>query len=146
MPLDEPVAAPRAAVVLTDDPGLLGQARAAFDFRYIAAAIRSNLLLIAAIISASVAVAVIATMLDTPRYTARATVKIDDSVNRVLKNDEQSDSDMGASYDTDRNLKTQIDILKSRGLAQRVGQRMKLSGNPQFFASQEAPMPAAGAR
>ena len=145
MPLDEPVAAPRAAVVLTDDPGLLGQARAAFDFRYIAAAIRSNLLLIAAIISASVAVAVIATMLDTPRYTARATVKIDDSVNRVLKNDEQSDSDMGASYDTDRNLKTQIDILKSRGLAQRVGQRMKLSGNPQFFASQEAPMPAAGA-
>ncbi len=145
MPLDEPVPAPRAAVVLTDDPGLLGQARAAFDFRYIAAAIRSNLLLIAAIISASVAIAVIATMLDTPRFTAKATVQINDSVNRVLKNDDQAESEIGASYDTDRNLKTQIDILKSRGLAQRVSQKLKLAGNPQFFASQELQAPAAGA-
>ncbi len=138
MNLNEPVAARSAPVDPVDDHGGFGQTRSTFDFRYIMAAIRSNLLLIAAIISASIAVAVIITMLDTPRYTAKATVQINDSVSRVLKGDDpQADSEMGG-YDTDRNLKTQIDILKSRGLAQRVAQKLKLAGNPQFFASQEA--------
>ncbi|MES2491764.1 MAG: polysaccharide biosynthesis tyrosine autokinase [Pseudomonadota bacterium] len=142
--MNEPASARGGPVDLIDDNGGFAQARAAFDFRYILAAVRSNLLLIAAIISAAVAVAVIVTMLDTPRYTAKATIQINDSVSRVLKADDQdSDPEMGG-YDTDRNLKTQIDILKSRGLAQRVAQKLRLAGNAQFFVSQEAQKPAAG--
>jgi len=146
VPYEEPVFSPRPPVEAADDAALFGQARSAFDFRYVAAAVRANLLLIAAIIAAAVAVAVIATMLQTPRYTASATVQINDTVNRVLKNDadDSQQSDMGG-WDTDRNLKTQVDILKSRGLAQRVAQKLNLASNAAFWASQELPAPPAGA-
>ena len=142
---DEPLFPPRLTGDAGDDLTGFGQARSTFDFRYIAAAVRANMLLIAAIISAAIAVAVIATMLQTPRYTARTTVQINDSVGRVLRNDEDSQSaDMGG-YDTDRNLKTQTEILKSRGLAQRLVQKLNLASNPAFFASQEAAAPPPGA-
>ncbi len=126
-----------------DDHILAVRQRSALDFRYIVAAVRSSLLLIAAIIAAAVALAVIATMLQTPRYSARTTVQINDTVNRVLKdNDDSQTADM-SGWDTDRNLKTQVDIIKSRGLAQRVVQKLNLASNAAFFASQEAePAPA----
>jgi len=132
----------RSAADPGDDPAAFDQARPALDFRYIAAAVRANLLLIAGIVAAAIAVAVIATMLQTPRYTARATVQINDTVNRVLKDDESTQSSDMGGWDTDRNLKTQVDILKSRGLALRVVQKLNLAANPAFFASQETGAPA----
>jgi capsular exopolysaccharide synthesis family protein len=143
---DEAVLPARAAAAADlDENGGFGQARSTFDLRYIAAAIRANLLLIAAIVAACVAVAVIATMLQTPRYTASATVQITDSVNRVLSKDEEDASSAEMSgFDTDRNLKTQVEILKSRGLAQRIVQKLNLASNPAFFASQEVPPPSGG--
>ena len=142
VPYEEPVFSPHASANPVDNAALFDQARSAFDFRYVAAAVRANLLLIAAIIAGAVAVAVIATMLQTPRYTASTTVQINDTVNRVLKNDaDDQQSDMGG-WDTDRNLKTQVDILKSRGLAQRVAQKLNLASNAAFWASQELPAPS----
>ncbi len=128
-----------------DDQGVLGAAKTTFDFRYIAAAIRSNMWLIAAIIAGTLAVALIATLLQTPRYTASSTIQINDSSGRILA-DQGDDSDvLGAgNYDTDRFLKTQVDVLQSRGLALRVAQKLKLIGNPHFYASQEVPAPEAG--
>lgn len=138
---DDPALPARGSADLNDDQGVFGQAKSTFDVRYIAAAIRSNLLLIGAIIAAAIAIAVIATMLQTPRYTAKTTVQISDSVNRVLDSEAEAEqSSLG--YDTDRNLKTQVEILKSRGLAQRVVQKLNLAANPQFFASQEVPPPS----
>lgn len=137
---DEPVSR-RIPADFADDQASLNLPQSSFDFRYVAAAVRANLLLIAGIVAAAIAVAVIATMLQTPRYTASTTVQINDSVNRVLAKDEDTQaSDMGG-YDTDRNLKTQVDILKSRGLAQRLVQKLNLAGNPAFFQSQEVPAP-----
>ncbi len=136
MPVDMPVDT-------SDDHQALGNNRSAFDFRYIVAAVRANLYLILAIIVAAIAMAVIATMLQTPRYSATTTVQINETVNRVFKNDDSQTADMGG-YDTDRNLKTQTDILKSRGLALRIVQKLNLATNPAFFASQEAQAPASG--
>ena len=136
---EEP-ASPRGDGNLADEQGLQGQ-RSAFDIRYIAAAVRSNLLLIGAIIAAAVAIAVIATMLQTPRYTAKTTVQISDNVNRVLDNEAETEN-TSSGYDTNRNLTTQVEILKSRGLAQRVVQKLNLAANPQFFASQEVTPPS----
>lgn len=141
-PLDEHITPARPHVDPTEAHAALGQARPAFDFRYIVAAVRSNLLLIAAIIAGAVAVAVIATMLETPRYTAATTIQINDSTNRVLKNQDDDTGQDGPSWDTDRNLKTQSEILKSRGLALRVAQKLNLAGNPQFYASQELTPPS----
>jgi capsular exopolysaccharide synthesis family protein len=141
VPYDES-ASRLSAQQFDNDDGQFGQPASPFDVRYILSAIRANLLLIAGIVAAAVAVAVIATMLQTPRYTATATVQINDSVNRVLKNDEDDSAAEMGGWDTDRNIKTQVDILKSRGLAQRVVQKLNLASNPAFFASQEMAAPA----
>ena len=129
-----------------DEHELFGPARASFDLRYVVAAIRSNLWLIAAIIGAAFALALVATLLQTKRYTASTTIQINDSSGRILGNqDNPGDEQVNGYYDTDRFLKTQTDILKSRGLAQRVAQKLKLTGDPAFFRSQEIPEPSATA-
>jgi capsular exopolysaccharide synthesis family protein len=118
--------------------------RGAFDFRYIAATIRSNLWLILAIIIGTIAIAVVATVLQTPRYTATTTIQINSSTDQILgdKQDNPVSSEM-SGYDTERFFQTQIDILKSRAVALRVAQALRVVGNQKFFASQEVrPFPA----
>ena len=119
-----------------------GNGRSAFDFRYITAAIRSNLLLILLIVAAFVGIAVVATMLDTPRYTATATVQINDTTTRVLgQQQEDTQQEMMGGLDTDRFLKTQIEVLQSRGLAMKIVQKLRLADDQRFFASQEVALP-----
>ena len=128
-----------------DEPEAFRQpARGAIDFRYIAAAIRSNMLLIIAIIVASVAAAVVLTLLDTPRYTAASTIQINDASDRVIGENDDTTATATNFYDTDRFLKTQTDVLRSRGLATRVAQKLKLYDNPAFYTGMEAAVPAAG--
>lgn len=133
--------------VLFDDLPDPRATRAAFDIRYIIAAIRSNVWLIGAIILGLLAAALAYTMLQTPRYTASATVQINDASARVLGRDQDLEDDSMSTnlYDTDRFLKTQIDILKSKGLALRVAQRLKLIGNRDFHVAQGVGAPEASA-
>ncbi len=142
-PFDDPVRSAQSTIDLTGDQPAFAMAQGGFDFRYIAAAIRSNFLLISAIIAASLAIAVIATMLDTPRYTAATKIQINDASDRVL-NDQQETTNAFDGYDTDRFLRTQVDVLRSRGLATRVAQKLKLIGNARFYQSQEVIPPPAG--
>lgn len=143
MPLSQAAVAAQTA---TPQPSILqaGGDRSTFDFRYITAAIRSNLLLIVLMIAAFVGIAVVVTMLDTPRFTATATVQINDTTSRVLgqQQEDQQQAMMGG-LDTDRFLKTQIEVLQSRGLAQKIVQKLKLADDQRFFASQELELPKA---
>lgn len=128
-----------------DDQGLFGPARTSFDIRYIVAAVRSNIWLIAAIIAAALAIALVATLLQTPRYTAASTIQINDQTGRVMgAQEDNGDVNEANNWDTDRFLKTQTEILKSRGLALRVAQSMKLVGNPVFNQAQGVPETAPG--
>jgi len=117
------------------------------DLRQLWATIRANLWLIAAIIAAALAIAVIATFLQTPRYTAVATVQINDQSDRVLKEGDDVSGMAVDMYDADRFLQTQLDILRSRGLALRVAQSLKLIGDPTFYKAMggDAPPPSAPA-
>jgi len=136
--------APINSVDLQDEPEVFRAAtRSAFDLRYIFAAIRSNLMLVCAIVIVALALALVATLLDTPRYTAMASVQINDSSDRVIgENDDQTAPQVNI-YDVDRFLKTQTDILRSRGLAQRVAQKLKLQGNDRFYNAMEVKPPMA---
>ncbi|MDE2302789.1 MAG: polysaccharide biosynthesis tyrosine autokinase [Sphingomonadales bacterium] len=120
--------------------------RPGLDLRYLAALLRSNLALIVAILAAALGVAVAATLLTTPRFTATATIQINDSSSRVLgdKDGEPADAADNFGYDTDRFLQTEVDILRSRGLAIRVAQKLGLAGSARFFAAQQVDLPAAG--
>lgn len=111
------------------------------DLRYVAAIVRANLWLIAAIISASLAVALVSTMLATKRYTATASVQINDQSQRVLGNEVETDQVANNGWDTDRFLQTQVDVLKSRALAERVMKRLRLEGSTNFYAQMEAAQP-----
>lgn len=103
-----------------------------FNPRHLLALLRANALLIAAIVLASLAVALVATLLTTPRYTATTSFQINEQADRVLKegDDTLSQTDL---YDTDRFIQTQIDILRSRGLAQRVAQSLRLTTDASFY-------------
>lgn len=115
--------------------------RRGFDFRIAAAAIRRRLWLIVAIVVLALAAGVAATLLQAPRYTAQASVQINDQSERVLREGEDLGEVNNNSYD-ERFLKTQIDVLKSRGLAVRVAQKLKLFGNPGFYAAMGSTAPA----
>ena len=119
------------------------------DFRYIVAAVRSNLALIAMFIGGAVALAIIVTLLVVPTYSAKATLQINNSGSRVLSNkegDASADDDAAAQPgDTDRFLKTQVEIMKSRGMAVRVAQKLKLFSDPRFFEGLSVPPPSATA-
>ena len=141
IPSDEAAIAQRALGEYRDGLQDPGTSRSAIDVRYIMATVRANLVLIALIIAVAVGIAVIATVLDTPRYTARATVQINDSVERVLKDQDDGSVSNSNGWDTDRNLKTQIEILQSKGLALRVARKLNLAANSQFWASQALPPP-----
>lgn len=117
--------------------------RNGFDFRYLLAKVRSNILLIGAIIVIAIGVAMVMTMLETPRYTAATSVQINDQADQVI-GEQDSNQQESASWDTDRFLQTQIEVFRSRGLALRVGQKLKLWDNKRFFAAHESEPPAPG--
>ena len=128
-----------------DDLDHIEGGRAALGLRYIVSAVRANLWLIALIVAAALTIALVATMLQTKRYTASSTIQISNSSGRVLGSKEDQPGDNSdVNYDIDRFLKTQVDILQSRGLALRVAQKLNLIGNPRLLRAQGLSAPATG--
>ena len=106
--------------------------------RHALAAVRRNIWLIAAIMVLAVVAAVILTMLQTPRYTAMATVEINEQAAQVLGEDLAAEVDT-YNWDTELFLNTQMEILKSRALSERVVERLDLASSERFFDAMEAP-------
>ena len=116
-----------------DPDAYVDEASRGLDVRFILANIRRKLGLIAAILALSLVAGVLYTMSQPSLYTAQTSVQINDQSERVLRQGEDLEQSAN-SYD-ERFLKTQIDVLKSRGLAVRVAQKLKLFGNPRFAAA-----------
>lgn len=119
-----------------------GEARL-FDLRQIFAILRANALIILVVLLAAIGYGVVSTMMETPRYTATATMQISDQSDRVL---EKGDDTTAAqdTWDPERFLQTQLDILKSRSLAERVEQSLKLRSDTAFFSGMGAAPPGPG--
>jgi len=115
-----------------------------FGLRSVLAMIRANLVFIIAIVAAALLLALILTLLDTPRYTAATTLQVNEQANRVLGEDKDTNDEYVPAWDTERFLQTQIDVLNSRGIAERVAKRLKLFGNAEFYKALELEPPAAG--
>ena len=96
------------------------------------------------IVGVALVLSVIATMLDTPRYTAVASLQINDRTEEVLGEDLDSRSADGSEGDVNRFLNTQLDILRSRALALRVAKAFELYDDSRFFTAMEVGEPAAG--
>lgn len=120
-------------------PGAFGEL-----MRYLLALVRRNRWLILAIIGLALVAALITTMLDTPRYTASTSVQINDQSEQVLGEElDDRSTEQTKSNDVERFLNTQVDILRSRGLSERVARRLELNGSQRFYNAMEEPLPDA---
>lgn len=117
--------------------------RGGIDFRLIFAVVRRRQWWILGILALAAAAAVLITTLQTPLYTAQASVQINDQSDQVLREGEDTGQNNNG-YDTDRFLKTQVGVLQSRGLAVRVAQKLKLFGNARFYTAMGIEPPAPG--
>ena len=115
-----------------DPDAYVEQPSRGLDLRFILSNIRRKLGLIAAILALSLVAGLLYTMSQPSLFTAQTSIQINDQSERVLRQGEDLESTN--NYD-ERFLKTQIDVLKSRGLAVRVAQKLKLFGNPRFAAA-----------
>jgi capsular exopolysaccharide synthesis family protein len=117
-----------------DDP-------AKIDVRLILSIIRRNIYIIISIIAICILLAIAVTLLTTPRYTAAASIQIDQEADRVLKSE---DTDPNAGYqDADRFLQTQTDVIRSQALATRVAKSLNLFDDNRFFIAMKSPAPDA---
>lgn len=100
------------------------------DLRKLWSAAWRHRLLILAIVGVSVALGVLSLFLSHPVYRATASVEIENQPTKVLGTEDFQQ--VSGGQDTDRLLQTQIDILRSRALAERVVRDLNLARQPQF--------------
>jgi succinoglycan biosynthesis transport protein ExoP len=100
------------------------------DGRAIWAALYRNRKLIAAIITAALIAGIAIIYLSTPIFQASAKIQIEQQSTKVLQSEDVAPSD--ASQDADRFLQTQLDIIQSRSLADRVARDLGLYNSPDF--------------
>jgi len=100
-------------------------------FRAVLQAIRRNIVLIGVIMAGTIVAGIVLTLLITPEYKANARVLIEDQADQIIEGGELQK--MGAAWDTDRFLQTQLGIIKSRSLARIVVQSGGYYNKPEFF-------------
>ncbi|MCM8732560.1 GumC family protein, partial [Hephaestia sp. GCM10023244] len=110
------------------------------DFRALWLIFRRNLWIIGGVVAAALVLGLVATMLMTPRYTASASVQIDQEADQVLGTD-QNVQPVASYQDADRFLQTQIDVFKSRAMAERVAQALGLFKGEAFFEAMNLAVP-----
>ena len=118
---------------------ITGESAISAAIRHVLSAVRRNIWIAAAIVAACVALALIATLLDTPRYAATSSVQINDQVDEVLGAEFETQIAPPSDWDTDRFLNTQLDVLRSRALAERVADALGLAAEDRFFDAMEVP-------
>ena len=128
-----PVLAPEGAI-LTREFLASQEEKDSFDLLKIWSVVWRNRWMIMAIMALSVAAGVISLFVANPIYRATASIEIDNQPVKVLGTEDYQQ--ITSPQETDRLLQTQIDILRSRGLAERVASDLSLDSNDHFFAAQ----------
>ena len=119
----------------TSDLGYADENEPAFeiDLQKIIPAIRRNLWWIVGIVASCLALGAIITMLIVPKYIATASVLIEQEADQIIQSSELQPA---TSYqDADRFLQTQVDVIKSQSLAERVVESEGLADDPNFYVA-----------
>lgn len=103
------------------------------DLRKIWSAVWRNRLLIIAVLAVALALGVLHLFVTSPTYRATASVEIANQPVKVLGTEDFQQ--VNGQQETDRLLQTQIDILKSRALAERVAEGLNLTADERFLRS-----------
>ena len=114
------------------------QEAATIDLVKLWAAVWRNRLVIAAIVIVSLAFGVLSLFLSEPTYRATASVEINNQPIKVLGTEEFQQS--STSQETDRLLQTEVDILRSGGLAELVVNDLHLASDARFATPASKPI------
>jgi capsular exopolysaccharide synthesis family protein len=125
--------APRQDAYGYDDYGADGSISIGPFLRNMFSLVRRNVWLITAIVATFLVAAAVLTILTTPKYTAQASIEISSQAQQVLGEEFDQATDDVEGWDVDRFLNTQISILTSRALADRVAQKLNLYSEARFF-------------
>lgn len=112
------------------DPDRGGEWRA-IDLRSVWSAVYRNRFLVISTILAFLAIGILVTFLSTPLYRATARIQIDLQAAKILEGSDVEPS--AALQDGERYLQTQVDVIKSRGLARQVAEELRLFRGTQFL-------------
>ena len=107
-------------------------------FRQSVVAVRRNLWLALGLVLLGLVLALVATLLQTPRYSATTTLEIDERAQQVLGEGLDTQAVDDNPWDVDRFLNTQLDVLRSRALAGKVAASQKLLENDAFLVAMDA--------
>jgi capsular exopolysaccharide synthesis family protein len=115
------------------------------DVRGLWSAFYRNRRLAAAVVGGALVAAIALIYLSTPIYRASAKIQIDQQATKVLQSEGAEPSD--STGDTDRYLQTQLDVIQSRSLAERVARDLGLFNGNNFIVRMggRAGAPAGGA-
>jgi succinoglycan biosynthesis transport protein ExoP len=105
-----------------------------FDLHFLLRLLREWRWLILGAVAMGIALAVLATMLTKPLYRAWVTLEVNPPTVEVL--DEKMRDSGGAGQSTYDFVATQVGLLSSRSLAERVAQDLNLAANPQFSGTE----------
>lgn len=93
------------------------------------------------IIGVAIAVGLVATLLTTPKYTARTRVEISREQKKVTNVEGLESSSAGRDLEF---YQTQYSLLEAESVAQRVARALRLANSPEFFAAHKAAPKVAG--
>lgn len=128
-------------VVLPDEIEISDQTR--LDLRRMWAAIYRNRWPMIAIIILSLIAGVLVTIFTTPVYQATSTIQVEPRSSQNLKSNTEVEPQLVASYDAERYQAAAVDVIKSRALAEKVAEDLKLYTSNTFFESMKIEEPAA---
>jgi succinoglycan biosynthesis transport protein ExoP len=104
-----------------------------FDLRWCIGVLFKHKYLIMLIVAATFLIGLVATLMATRLYTAVATIQIDQKSIKVIEGNDVLQNQNEQDF-----IRTQIEILKSRTLAERVVTRLALDRNSKFLASKRS--------
>lgn len=123
-----------------DDDILVEDVDSGINFEKIRSTLLRNRYVIAGSIVVCLLAALAVTVLMRPRYTAAASIQIDDQAAKVLRSEDGEQ--VPSAQDADRFLQTKIDVLQSRSMAERVANRLRLDRDGAFIAQMTGKPPA----
>ena len=126
-------------VYVTKDERLAHLTHSELDLREIRAAIYRNRWMIGGITALGIIIGLLIALLSTSIYRATATLQIDQQGPEVLGT--EAERTAGTGTDAETYLATQVEVIKSRSLADRVARSMNYYQDPAFFDAMELSPP-----
>jgi polysaccharide biosynthesis transport protein len=138
----------RQVALIPDEPALTREftypeePEGLIDLRLIWSAAYRNRYLVLIVLAVALALGVLSLLIMDPTYRAAASVEIDQQPVKVLGTEDSEP--FGSTQEADRMLQTQVDVLHSRALAERVSNSLNLAANDNFLRAMGVkPIPGA---